>query len=402
MYTQTSTSRFNTTVIITLLCLISSSVRFVIDSYLPSIPAISNALNVSGNYIQFTLTLYMLGFGISQLIYGPLSDRWGRKPILIAGLILFIAANIFCVFTHSLTIMLIARFIAGFGMGACGVLNRAIANDCFTGAAFSRAWAYTTTTLVFVLILAPIIGSIVQQWFDWRANLLIAMFYASIVLIIIMWKLPETNPILSSKKIELYTLWDNYIKILSTHSFVACTLCYTLSFAGLISYFQVSPLLFMQIFKLSPIQYGETSLLIAACYLLGGQIVKRLAHCIGTYKLLLVGILILIVSSAIMLVWNYYFIPNLVSTLIPIALYVVGARIVIPNALSGAFTDLRHLGGTTSSLIGGIQMLGTAFISFIVAHCSYQSPISLALILILLGLGCLFAFSKYRYSEAIV
>src|SRR5437879_6176762 len=108
--------------IIAILCLITSMGRFVIDNYLPSLPAISRAFNVPADSVQLTLSLYILGFGLSQFIYGPLSDRFGRKKVLISGLILFLISNTFCLFTHSLSILLIARLLAGLGMGVCGVL----------------------------------------------------------------------------------------------------------------------------------------------------------------------------------------------------------------------------------------------------------------------------------------
>lgn len=184
-----------TTKIIMLLCMITSTGRFVMDSYLPSMPFMRQDLGVSGSSIELTLTLYLLGFGMSQLIYGPLSDRYGRKPVLMIGFVLFLIANTLCALAQSLPVLLMARLLAGVGIGASGVLNRAIASDCFSGTEFSKAWSYTITTLVIVLMVAPLIGSSVQTLFDWRANFILTTGYVFVVLMIIVRWLPETNAI---------------------------------------------------------------------------------------------------------------------------------------------------------------------------------------------------------------
>lgn len=398
-------SPINSFSIIIILCLITSMGRFVMDNYLPSLPAISTAFSASADYVQLTLTLYVLGFGLSQLIYGPLSDRLGRKKVLIGGLILFLMANTLCMFTHSLSVLLLARLLSGLGMGVCGVLNRAIASDCFHGAEFSKAWSYTTTTLVIVLIIAPLIGSGVQELFDWRANFTVSTLFVGIALLIIFLKLPETHhhklTSMTFKKVI-----TNYQVILTSRSFIVSTLCYTFAFAGLIAYFQISPFLLMNVFHLSPVQYGYTSLIIAASYLTGGLLVNRLAHILGIKLLLIIGIALIISSGTLMITWNIENQISLVSVLLPTALYVVGARIIIPNAMAGAFTGFRHLGGSTSGLIGGIQMLGTALISSIMVNFNYRSPLPLAFLFTLLGTGSLIAFcymyfykNKYLYKN---
>jgi len=400
MYKKMATNTTTSFLIIALLCLMSSATRFVMDSYLPSLPAMSKALGVSGNDIQLTLTLYILGFGLSQLIYGPLSDRFGRKPVLIAGLMLFLSANTLCALTSSPTWLLTARLISGIGIGSCGVLTRAIASDCFSGAAFSKAWTYTTTTLVFVLIFAPLIGMAVQTWLNWRANFMVATLYVCVVLALVRWKLPETNHFHRLATVNISSVLSNYRFILRSPLFLTSTLCYTLSFAGLITYFQVSPLLLIQVFHLSPIEYGASTLLIAICYLIGGQVVSRLVHRVGTQVLLFMGILLLISGGLAMLLWNACFTPSVYAMLLPMILYVIGARIVIPNALSGAFNGLKQLGGSASGMIGGIQMLGSAMVSFIVTWCNYQTPLPLALILTLLGVATLSILAMQMMEKA--
>jgi Bcr/CflA subfamily drug resistance transporter len=379
---------FGYTRIIILLCLISSLGRFVLDSYLPSIPAIGEYFGISSASTRYTLTLYLVGFSVSQLIYGPLSDYYGRRTVIIAGLAIFIIGNFSCALALTPSTLLIARLVSGIGAGACGVLNRAIASDCFQGADFSKAWSYTTTTLVLTLCIAPLIGGFAEEFYGWRANFTLSTLYVAFVLLLIVKFLPETNrqPANSRQgKLKLKEIVANYYEVLSTPSFVAGTLCYTLSFAGIIAYFQMSPIIFIDIFGLTPSQYGYSSLIIAMNYLAGGYIVNRYVARIGTKALLMIGTLLLILGGLTMLVAYATHLTNIFATLLTSSIYILGARIIIPNAIADSLNGLRHLGGSSSALIGCIQMLGSSLVSLIIASLTSPPLLMLAVVFIILG-----------------
>lgn len=370
--------------IILILCLISSLGRFVLDSYLPSLPSISNYFSISDRSTQLTLTVYLLGFSISQLIYGPLSDRYGRRSIILCGMIIFLLGSFTCSFATSPAILLLSRLVAGIGAGACGVLNRAIASDCFKGAEFSKAWSYTTTTLVLTLIIAPVLGGYVQESYGWRANFILATFFVASVFFIILKFLPETHRYEKSA-FQFLNIMKIYYRILISRQFIMCTLCYTLAFSGLIIYFQVSPLLYINVFGLSPTQYGWSSLIIAGSYLIGGLLVTKLIKYMNTHTLLFVGTLLLIGGGVLILLAHFFHYVNVYAVLFPSAIYVIGARIIIPNAIAGSMEEFRHLSGSSSALIGCIQMLGSSFISLLIANFDYKTPFPLAFFFTALG-----------------
>lgn len=374
--------------IIILICLISSLGRFVIDSYLPSIPAIGEYFGISSAGAQYTLTLYLLGFSLSQLIYGPLSDHYGRRNVMLAGLGIFIAGNLACVFAVTPAALMAARLIAGIGAGACGALNRAIASDCFQGVEFSRAWSYTTTTLVITLCVAPLIGGYAEELYGWRANFTLCTLYVAFVTLLILKFLPETNQQSVEsihKKFALYEILNNYRVVLTTPSFIAGTLCYTLSFSGVIAYFQISPVIFIDYLGMMPSQFGWTSLLIAANYLIGGYIVNHYVRKVGTQRLMMVGTLLLILGGLAMLVMYALQLMNMFSILLTSSIYILGARIIIPNAIADSMKELRHLGGSSSALIGCIQMSGSSLVSFIIASLGRPPLLILSLAFIILG-----------------
>lgn len=381
---------FNSFRIIVILCLISSLARFALDSYLPSLPAISDYFDISSADIQLTLTLYLVGFSFSQLIYGPLSDRYGRRKIILIGLGIFILGNFGCAIASSPNLLLLSRLISGIGAGACGVLNRAIASDCFKGTEFSKVWSYTTTTLVITLCVAPLLGGYVQEIWDWRTNFILATVTVLIVFFIILKYLPETNPQKMNATIEKSLLtfskvMRDYYYIFTMPSFLSGALCYTMAFSGLIVYFQISPLLFINHFKLTATQYGLCSCIIACHYLIGGIIVNKCVSRIGMHYLLMIGTLLLIVGGILMCLANVYNHVTVFTVIIPAAIYVIGARIVIPNAIASSMEKVRHLGGSSSALIGFIQMLGSSVISFLITHFNSSTSLPLSVCLIILG-----------------
>lgn len=375
--------------IIMIICLISSLARFVLDSYLPSLPAIALAHDMSDKLVESTLTLYLLGFSLSQLIYGPISDRYGRKIVIIFGLSVFAFGNFLCAVSHSQEILLCGRIIAGIGAGACGVLNRAIASDCFKGPEFAKAWSYTTSALVLTLCIAPVIGGYIEEISGWRGNFILSTLFVSAVLLILWKYLPETN--LATQKqlsaLSLHKVLNNYITILKTPAFINGSLCYSLAFAGLIAYFQVSPIIFINHMGLSPSAYGWSALIIAVNYLLGGLIVNRLSSHFSQNYLLMTGSILLIIGGFAMGILAQMGHSTVLSVLIPAAFYVIGARIIIPNAIAGSMESLRHLNGSTSAMLGFIQMLVSTLISLSIAQIDNVNSFPLSVFLVLLGLA---------------
>lgn len=386
--------------IILILCLISSLGRFVLDSYLPSLPAIGNYFKIPHSSTQFTLTIYLLGFSLSQLIYGPLSDRYGRRLIILIGMFIFLLGNLIGSIANSSNILFLSRLIAGMGAGGCGVLNRAIASDCFKGSEFSKAWSYITTTLVLTLIFAPLLGGYVQDIFGWRGNFILAAGYVMMVWLIVLISLPETRSESIQLPFQIQKIIKNYYRILISRTFLTCTLCYTLAFSGLIIYFQVSPLLYINVFGLSATQYGWSSMIIAACYLIGGIMSNKLISYTSIRNVLFVGTLLLVSGGILMLLANWFHYVNVYAVLLPSAIYVIGTRIVIPNAMAGSMEEFRDLSGSSSALIGFIQMFGSSLISLLLTVFDYNTPYPLALFLTALGLMSLMTTFFVRLNVA--
>lgn len=384
-------------VIIILLCLISSVGRFVIDSYLPSLPNIKYELSLDDALVEMTLTIYLLGFGLSQLLYGPLSDYFGRRKVLILGMGIFLVGNILCANANSGKSLLFARLIAGIGAGSCGVLNRVIASDCFEGVAFAKAWSYTTTVLVLTLIFAPLMGGYIQEWQGWSGNFTACSIFVAFVLVIMMIFLPETNIHIGKHKVGIKKILIHYVTILSSWRFLSPTLAYTFAFAGLIVYFQISPLLFINYYNWTPVEYGWSSLSIALSYLLGGNLVQRFVHTLGISAMLCYGLIISLLGGICLMI-SHLLLSDMAWLMIACSsIYVLGARLVIPNASALAMGSTVAPKGCTSALLGAIQMLGAVLCSGFMSQFNTNTTRPLAIFFIgTSSLGLLFFIINNR------
>lgn len=371
--------------IIVLICIISTIARYALDSYLPSMPNIAINLHSTIEQVQNTLTIYLIGFSISQLIFGTLSDYYGRRRCIIVGLTIMIAGSLLSACANSIFFLIIGRFFTGLGGGACAVLNRAIASDRFEGADFARVWSYTTTTLTLILIFAPLVGGVTQDWYGWRMNILITTTYISIIFLILIKFLPETNLYLKKKPIILKNILKIYLKLLNNKEFMGYVLCYTLTFAGLIAYFQESPFLFIDNLGYTATDYGLSSLFIAATYFVGGFIIQKFVHKVGIPKMLVLGMIIMGIGGFVMLMGYLLHDLNAFMIILPAVIYTLGARIVIPNAMAGSFGKRAKKIGSASALIGCCQMLGSALVSFILSLIYHDTLLPLALTLMILA-----------------
>lgn len=378
--------------VIILICLIVSVGRFATDSYLPSFPSIGDYFGIHAAYVQYTMTFFLVGYGSSQLIYGALSEYYGRRKVILFGLSLFALSSLLCALAPSITILILARLLSGLGAGAGQALNRAIATDCFKGSELAKAWSYLSFALVITLIIAPVIGGYVQEWFGWRANFVLISLYVISTTFILFRYLPETHHGKGQSALSLKSAIKTYLHILHCKKFIGYTACSTLAATGLIGYFQLSPFLIMTKLKFSASQYGLFSLYIAAAYLVGGAISNRIVSKLGEQNMVLLGIIVLLLSSLAMSGIHIFYGEDLYTLLIPMMFFITGARIVIPSAFAGAMAPVSHMAGFASALMSSLQVMTTSVISFLITKLPHQSQLSLSLLLTSLSMMALMIF----------
>lgn len=377
----------NVLLISLLVALVVSAGRFALDSFLPSMPFIMDSLKVSFQDIELALSLYIFGFGISQIIYGPLSDRVGRKPILIIGFLLFILGGTICYNATNLLTLLMGRLIEGIGMGVGPSLKRAILADIFEGSSLTRAVALISNVLVISLIIAPVFGGYVQYYFTWRENFLFPVLYAFIVLALIIVFFTETNLNKSQSPFKVTIVLKEYLSHFRNKEFLGFALCSAIAFSAMIIYFQSSSYILIKLFKLSPHYYGWISMLVALSYLSGGFIVATYNHIYDNKNMMKAGFILMGLTSVLFIVLNIAFPSSIISYILPLLFYFVGTRMVIPCSIAGAMMLDKQLSGTASSLMGIIQMFFTTFLTFCYRYVNKESLFLFGLLLFFLAAG---------------
>lgn len=372
---------------------------FSSDSYLPSLPAMTHIFHADVNTMQLTITVFMLGFSLSQLIYGPLSDRLGRCTVMLIGLSICVVGSIFCSVTTSVIALLIARFVQGSGVGVTNALFRAIMRDTFTGERMSQVASFIGIVFALMPALAPIIGGYIQTSLGWRANFIfLAILVICVWLIVWRW-LPETNKKLDPTATQIKVVLKNYFTLLTNRAFMSHTILASLGVAGIVAYITSSPFLFQTILGLSPVQYGWLAIYVMIGTMLGQFLNSLFVTKLGVKKMLLLGILIMLVSSIIMLGLGIAGFMGVLSIMIPVLFFITGSCFVFSNAMTNAFHPFPHIAGSAGAMYGCLQVFGAFITSLLVAEVRESNQVPLASILILLAATSLIIYYFFIRKE---
>ncbi|MCE0724720.1 MULTISPECIES: multidrug effflux MFS transporter [Legionella] len=374
-------------------------VQISIDQYIPSLPAITKAFKSTESSIQFTLFLFMFGLGISHIFFGPWSDKIGRRRPLIYGIGISVIGCLFCLFAPSVMVLTLGRFLQGFGIGSCSSVGRSLIRDLFADKYLSKIGSYVGVVSTFLLVASPIWGGFIQEHFGWRANFLFIFIVGFVFWFFILWALPETNKNLNPDATKIRVIQQNYCALLRSKIFLGYTLCACFACAGLVAYLTIAPFLFQNVLGLSPLEYGQLSIFIAGAICLSGIINSQLVMSKGVSYMLFMGVLLMIGGGGIMLSFALAGIMNVATIMIPIALFSMGAGFTFINAFAGVFHPFPQIAGTVAALYVSMQDLTSALTSGIIAVAKIQGQLSLALILLVLGLS---ALAAWYYQESII
>lgn len=352
-----------------------------IDLYLPAMPAMASALQASHRQIQLSLTAYMLGYGLAQLAFGYIADRWGRRPALLIGYLLFFIASLAIVQWQAIAWFLLFRLIQGLGTAATSVVLRCTARDLFSGKQLSKALSYISAIWAFVPIAAPIIGAYLLHFFGWLANFQLLLLLSGLILLLTWKLLPETQQTKpQTNNIFITMLFHHARKFAFWRSSLAALSCSALIFA----YLTASPFLLQVHYGLSAIQFAWIAFALACCSLLGALLNNYLLPRLTETRLIAIGLSLIIMASLSFLYLSYLPWHSLAMMLLPLALLFIGDGICYPNLAAIAFRQFDRFAGIGAAMFGSLMAAGVAFVSLIVAHLDVGYPHFLAWLLLLL------------------
>ena len=369
------------------------------DMYVPSLPAITKALATNPSTVQLTLSIYMLGFSVSHLFYGPISDRIGRRKPILFGAGLSVIGGLLCYLAPSISILILGRFIQGIGMGATNSITRSLMRDLFAGPHLAKIGSHLGMAMVFVIAGAPTLGGYVQYYFNWRANFLILFIYTTLIWVFIWKALPETNQNLNATATKLNVVARNYFILLKSKVFMGYTLCCSFAYAGLIAYVTSSPFLLQNVIGLTPQQFGWLSLLIGGCIFISSFINSKWVMIKGISFMLLAGIYLMLAGGSLMLILGLSGYVNIYSIMIPIMIFSTGVGFAFTNASAGAMHPFPKMAGSSAALYGCLQIFGGSLASALIATLHINNQIPLAWMLLIMGLLALVSFHYLAIKE---
>jgi MFS transporter, DHA1 family, multidrug resistance protein len=377
-----------------------------IDLGLPALAALNTSFNVSSAVAGLTLSLFMAGFAISQLVFGPFSDRYGRRPILLIGCGVFALANVMCAIAPSIHTLIAWRFVAGVGAGAAAVLEMAIVRDLFKGSAARAQFSYINLVMSIAPMIAPIIGARILVAADWRSIYGVLAVGSFVLLITIALGFKESIPHRDKNAIAPHRLMHNYRRVLGDRICVGYALVNGLSFGCLFAYVAGSPFVLIDVLGLSTTVYGwffaSTALAITAGSLLNGRL-STLG--VPPSRLLKIG-LRLALTSAIALVLVSVSNNIQVVTLMPLlVLNTFCFGLIAPNAKYGALQPLPDVAGVAAAVLGFTQMsLGGTLASALVAFFyNGRTATAMASVMTLFALAAIAAYATIvRPAEQLI
>ncbi len=354
--------------------------------YIPSIPDIAQAMDVPVGLVQLTITTFLAAYGVSMLVIGPLSDRFGRRRVMLGGTLLCLVASVACALASDIEVLLIGRAVQALGACTGVVIARAMVRDRFDGVETARAMAALATVVTIVPVLAPVAGGYLQVWLGWRASFIVVAFCAAALYALMTFWLPETNNNLQNQHGLFHGLGLAFTTLLQDRRFIAYALVTGCGGAAYYSFSAAAPIIFIERFGISPDLYGIYSASSSVGFMIGGFVSNRLSRRLHADKFIYVGA-VLQVAAGLLAVWlalagfasPWAVVPSLL-------LMGTGNGFYMPAAYAGGVSVQPHLAGAAAGLAGFMQMLGAVISTMLMAASPLETAAPMGFVIAGAGL----------------
>ncbi|MCR9070360.1 MAG: multidrug effflux MFS transporter [Alphaproteobacteria bacterium] len=338
-----------------------------LNIFVPSMPGLVGVFQTDYAMVQLALTLYLVAVGVAQLGYGPLSDRFGRRPALIGGLVIYFVANIACMFAWSIESLIVARVLQAIGGCAGMVLGRAIVRDVYDRDRAASAIAIITMAMAVAPAMGPAIGGIIDAQFGWQATFLVPMAVGLVVLAGATMRLNETNlnPI---PTIDVTAMLRNYASLLRSRAYIGYAANTAMSVGAFFSFIAGAPYVMIEVLRQGPEVYGFYFVLISVGYMTGNFLASRLSSRLGVDRMIPLGVGVSLCGAVpgFALAWADVVTP--LSVFAPMCVVAIGNGLSQPNGISGAVSVNPTIAGAASGLMGFGQMLIGACFTVMVGY----------------------------------
>ncbi|MBP6768634.1 MAG: Bcr/CflA family multidrug efflux MFS transporter [Reyranella sp.] len=376
---NTTTRPTLTPPLLAVLALLSAFTPLSIDMYLPALPVIAVDLRSSAGDVQLTLSAFMIAFGVGQIFYGPAGDRFGRRPVILIGLVIYVLTSIGCAFAAAAGHLIALRFLQG--LAACGgvVLARTMVRDLAEKDHAARAMSLMMACTSIAPMLAPVIGGQVMWFAGWRAIFWVLASAGVIAFVVAWFQLPETLKPEYRQPLVFTQILKRFGELLTTRTFVGYALTSSFMFAALFSYISGSPFVFIERYGISPRLYGVVFGGMVIFMTIGSLFNARFVRLLGAGRILRVAVIVPAVSGAAAMVMGWiearYGTIGLWPFLVCMVFQIATLSLIAPNSTAMAMQRYPHMAGTASSLMG-VMTFGAGAIFGAIVGQTFDSTIA--------------------------
>lgn len=382
--------------LIFILALMSSIAPLSTDMYLPALSQVKQSFETSEFLTQLSLASFFVAFALGQLIYGPLSDVFGRKIPALVGIFLFMLSSLFCVIIDNIYVFIILRFFEALGGCAGVVIARAIVNDLFELKEAASIFALMMVFSALAPMLSPSFGGFLIEYFSWHSIFATLFGLGILLFLLIFFALKESVPHLKRQKFSHKETLKSYRFVLKDKPFILYVSCASLVLAAMFAYITGSSFVFINFFGLSERDFGLLFGLNALGFVIFANINAKMVRKIDSEKILFYALIIMLISTLILFV-NSLIKPNFWLFELSIFTSIALLGFIAPNTTTLAMARFKDHSGTASAVLGTSQFALAGVISFIVSAVGANTPVILALIMLIcvvLANGVYFAMKK--------
>ncbi|MHA1563756.1 MAG: multidrug effflux MFS transporter [Alphaproteobacteria bacterium] len=345
--------------------------QFATSVYLPALPAIATSLSASTAAVQLSLTSYFIAFALAQLVYGPVTDRFGRRPVVLFGLVVFIAGSLLAATSGSVAMLIAARAVQAIGACAGLVVGRAVVRDLVDGADLARAMAYIALTFAAVPGLAPFFGGFLLTQFGWPAIFQATALLGIVIILLTYFRLPETNSA-PMAKLDAIAAARAYGPLFHSRAYLGYATTTAFALGGIFAFHSGTPALFIGALGVSPSDYGIYPLITVFGFITATSVTARLAGRVSIVGMVRTGLAVLSLAAVLLVALPLGGILTPLSITLTIVLYGMGLGLLLSTGAAAAMQGFPERAGTAAALLGFLHMASGALASAIVS--ALQGP----------------------------